>query len=99
MNDLLDSLGEVWVYLNQYHITHGRLHVLVSDSHFVKLVDVLFSDCLSIHGPTSVGPVRVRIHEEQGLDAVLTTVFRAGVTLEVRALRVRVERTPAESSG
>ncbi len=62
-DECLRGLGEVWVYLSEYRLTHGYLHVLLTDRQFARLADLYLADCLHICGPTSGGPWQCRLTE------------------------------------
>lgn len=85
----LRALGHVWIHLNEYRITHGYLHLLVTGREFrPKLADVYFSDCATICGPTSGGPWEIDTSLAK-LDEGSIVVMRAGGgDFVVRALRV-----------
>jgi hypothetical protein len=92
---MLEGLGEVWIYLSEYRITHGHLHLLVTDKNFSRLADVYFSDCLYISGPTSGGPWKVSVAEEAGDDGKRIVLYTEGRALTIRALRIYAERVHA----
>jgi hypothetical protein len=88
----LESLGEVWLYLSEYRLTHGHLHLLVTDRNFSKLADVYLSDCTHICGPTSGGPWNVSARHEMEGDARCVVLFTQDGALTIRALRIHIER-------
>jgi hypothetical protein len=73
INREINGLGSVWVYLNEYRLTHGYLHLLITDEHFKRRADLYLTDCLHICGPTSGGPWRLRLEAHpSGAQSVLT---------------------------
>lgn len=84
----LDELAPVWVRLVEYRMTHGYLHLGLSDGERDFVAHVYFVDCASIHGPTSGGPWRCKVSEQ----ADEGVVFDAGEgALKVVAGRVSAD--------
>jgi hypothetical protein len=91
---LLQGLGAVWVHLAEYRMTHGHLHLLLTNEHFQPLADVYLSDCIHIAGPTSGGPWTCSLCEER-TDTDTYLVLSAGDELTIKALRAHASRATA----
>ncbi|MBK8256731.1 MAG: hypothetical protein IPK82_29175 [Polyangiaceae bacterium] len=86
VREFLEALDPVWVHLAEYRMTHGHLHLLLTNEHFRRVADVYLSDCMYIAGPTSGGPWTCSLREERnGTDNCL--ILSAGGELTIKALR------------
>jgi hypothetical protein len=94
VNALLQGLGPVWVHMAEYRMTHGHLHLLLTDEHCRQVADVYLSDCLHIAGPTSGGPWTCSLREERA-DTETYLVLSAGGELTIKALRAHASRSTA----
>lgn len=72
--------------LMEYRITHGYLHLRCVDEGFATQIDVYLYDCISIHGPVSVGPCTLGVSRAGDM----VTLTAGDDLLVVRALRVVV---------
>src|SRR5688500_14436038 len=92
MNHILESLGAVWVRISEYRMTHGYMHLLITDAAFTKLADMYFTDCFLICGPTSGGPWRLNLSTgKEGGDPIVILSAGEGAFV-VKALRVQASR-------
>src|SRR5687768_6938157 len=97
----LRSFGRVWIYLGEYRVAHGYLHVIITRESFrSRLANLYFADSGHIYGPTSGGPWTVAV-EEEIIGEQREVVFNAGNgILTIRALRIRAEwlQEPTENA-
>lgn len=60
----LAKLGAMYVYVFEYRITHGYMHLALTGSSFHdRRADVYLGDCSFIHGPTEGGPWTLEVME------------------------------------
>jgi hypothetical protein len=91
---MLEGIGKVWLYLSEYRITHGYLHILVTDGNFSGLADLYLTDTFYINGSTSGGPWNVSVTEEVRDGDKCVVLLAEGGALTVRALRIHAEPAP-----
>lgn len=60
----LAKLGAVYLYVFEYRITHGYMHLALTGSTFHdRLADLYLGDCSFIQGPTQGGPWTLTVIE------------------------------------
>ena len=63
IDDTLRKLGRSYFQISEFRITHGYLHLLVTNSSFKRLIDIYLGDCFYLCGPTSGGPWEATLRE------------------------------------
>ena len=74
---VLTGLGLVWYQVAEYRMTHGYLHVLITDAGFQRLAHVYLYDSDRLCGATSGGPLGLDVREEL-CDGETCVVFTIG---------------------
>lgn len=60
----LAQIGPVYVYINEYRLTHRYLHLrLTGNGYHDHIGDLYLSDCFHICGPTDGGPWDLVVRE------------------------------------
>lgn len=91
VGNALRSLGAAYLQIQEYRMTHGYLHLLLTDRDFTRLADLYLSDCYFISGPTSGGPYRLMLEQrhDDGQEAVFVSTEPAAFM--AKALKVAFE--------
>ncbi|MFO0761440.1 MAG: hypothetical protein U0359_33485 [Byssovorax sp.] len=91
ISEELHGLGQVWVQISEYRITHAYLEIVLTIGGFRRRVArVWLTDCFYISGQTSGGPCGMSIVEEQtGNGSELT--LKAGDVFVAKGLRAGLE--------
>lgn len=102
IQEALTGLGPVYLYLAEYRMTHGYLHLRLTREGFHDVKAHLYLvDCDYISGTTLVGPCKVslRMEREENQDVLVLSAepnVRGGFT--AKGLRISIEYPTKESS-
>ena len=88
---LLKKLESVFISIKEYRMTHGYLHLLLTNKSFKVLGQILLFECFFICGPTSSGgPYKVTIKKEFDGKQDIFTVFSEPEGFIAKCLRVDI---------
>jgi hypothetical protein len=84
----LERMGPVWVYVEDYRLTHGRLTLRLTDKAFHSVRGrIVMTECIHISGPTLCGPVRLSIVQIEEDGDRIVRLATENDQLVVKALR------------
>lgn len=95
----LADLGPVYVYIFEYRITHGYMHLaLTGTSYHDRLADLYLGDCSFISGPTQGGPWKMVLKQATDNEGHPVLVLRSGSdSFIVHCQRASITLSPGRS--